>query len=55
MQAIREYIAITHPYKDGKSSQRVIEASINFWAKIKKSKTKTLKSCKALANAASAW
>jgi glycosyltransferase involved in cell wall biosynthesis len=36
MQAIREYIAITHPYKDGKSSQRVIEASINFLGKNKK-------------------
>lgn len=36
MQAIRDYIEFTHPYKDGKSSQRVIESSIRFLHKDKK-------------------
>ena len=30
LEAIREYIAITHPYTDGESSKRVINATIDF-------------------------
>ena len=35
MQSIQEYIESTHPYFDGKSSQRVIDASITFLNKDK--------------------
>lgn len=35
MKAIREYIELTHPYFDGKSSERVIDASITFFNKDK--------------------
>ena len=41
IQHIREYIARTHPYADGKSSERVIDASINF-LETKKVKRKPL-------------
>ena len=30
LEAIREYIAITHPYTDGESSKRVVDATIDF-------------------------
>lgn len=35
MSAIRDYIAFTHPYYDGKSSKRVIDATIAFLNKDK--------------------
>ncbi|MGB3776147.1 MAG: glycosyltransferase, partial [Leeuwenhoekiella sp.] len=35
MQEIQKYINFTHPYKDGKSSKRVIDASITFLHKNK--------------------
>lgn len=35
MKAIRDYIEWTHPYFDGKSSERVIDASISFFNKDK--------------------
>ncbi|CAM4120574.1 CDP-glycerol glycerophosphotransferase family protein [Flavobacterium antarcticum] len=35
MDAIRNYIKVTHPYADGKSSQRVIDATIAFLNKDK--------------------
>lgn len=35
MKAIRDYIEYTHPYFDGKSSERVIDASITFFDKDK--------------------
>lgn len=41
IQHIREYIARTHPYSDGKSSERVIDATINF-LETKKVKRKPL-------------
>ncbi|WP_241077821.1 glycosyltransferase [Flavimarina sp. Hel_I_48] len=35
MNSIREYIKVTHPYKDGQSSARVVEASVAFLHKNK--------------------
>lgn len=39
IQNIRDYIKYTHPYSDGKSSGRVIDATINFLKKKGKKKT----------------
>jgi len=44
MDNIEKYIQVVHPYSDGKSSERVVEASINFFKNedVKKLKRKPL-------------